>query len=72
MIMDLSANLLAGLLALGWWLSQHPGLVALATAATWAAMWLAMALLAVLVVVALVRGLARLSPDDYQPQRKQQ
>ncbi len=40
--MDLSANLLAGLLALGWWLSQHPGLVLLATAA----MWLAMALLA--------------------------
>ncbi len=70
--MDLSANLLAGLLALGWWLSQHPGLVALATAATWAAMWLAMALLAVLAFVALVRGLARLSPDDYQPQRKQQ
>ena len=42
------------------------GLVALATAA----MWLAMALLAVLVVVALVRGLARLSPDDFQPRRK--
>ena len=48
----LSANVLAGLVVLGWWLAAHPGLAALALLA-------ASTVTAAIIGVAFARGAAR-------------
>jgi hypothetical protein len=44
----LSVDVLAGLVLLGWWLTEHPGIAVLAVSAMWAVAILAVTIVAVL------------------------